>query len=248
VPYTKDGRTYFQIQKEISRAEFNKVHRIKTLRDALETTLTEYRSHIRNSSLNSDKSFRKNSVQYSKLALLRNEFWKMASHDNIEPFVYLDRLKPDTFDPEVADSVVKYLDRLDRHFSKISNLSSDIKDRFYNANSVLLKKLEDEYFNYKLQELVTKPYERKKILEYNNTLIQNTDPIYLEPDKKGPLGFRTHFYAPSKYIFGFKVNTFIFNIILVLLSTIILYAALYFELLAKIVGSIENLKFRKKVL
>ncbi|MBK9389657.1 MAG: ATP-binding cassette domain-containing protein [Bacteroidetes bacterium] len=248
VPYTKEGRTYFQIQMDISRAEFNKVHRIKTLRDALEITLSEYRTHIRNSSLNSDQAVRKNNTQYSKLALLRNEFWRMASYYKIEQFVYLDRLNTGNFDLEVADSAGKYLDRLDRHFSIISNSSSDIKDRFYNANSALLKKLEDDYFNYKLQELVTKPYERKKILEYNNTLIQNTDPIYLEPDKNGPFGFRTHFYAPSKNIFGFKVNTFIFNIILVLLSTIILYGALYYELLGKVVSSIDNLKFRKKVL
>ena len=107
--------------------------------------------------------------------------------------------------------------------------------------------MENEYFNYKLEEIVTKPYERKKILEYNNTLIQNTDPIYLEPEKRGFFGFRTHFYAPSKYIFGIKTDTFIFNIVLVLLSTIILYITLYFELLGKAVSSLENLKFRKKI-
>jgi len=248
VPYTREGLTYFQIQMEISRAEFNKVHRIKTLRDAHEITLSEYRNHQRNSSLNADNAHKKNTLQYSKLELLRNEFWRLASYNNVEPFIYLNNLKPETFDLEVSDSVVKYLDRLDRHFSIISNGSSDIKDKFYNANSVILKKLEDDYFNYKLQELVTKPYERKKILEYKNTLIQNTDPIYLEPDKRGPLGFRTHFYAPVKYFFGFKINTFIFNIILVLLSTILLYVALYYELLGKIVSSVENFKFRKKVL
>jgi len=108
--------------------------------------------------------------------------------------------------------------------------------------------LENDYFNYKLQEIVTKPYERKKIMEYNNTIIQNIDPIYLEPDRQGSLSFRTHFYAPYKYIFGIKVNTFIFNIVLVLLSTILLYALLYYEFIAKVVNSIEKFKFRKKVL
>ena len=112
-------------------------------------------------------------------------------------------------------------------------------------NDLKLKKLEDDYYNYKLLEIVTKPYERKKILVYNNTLVQNTDPIYLDPYKKGFLDFRTHFYAPSKYIFGIKTDTFVFNISLVLLSSLFLYLALYFELLGKAVRFFENLKFRK---
>ena len=120
-------------------------------------------------------------------------------------------------------------------FSKISNSASDRRDRFYNMNDLKLKKLENDYYNYKLDEIVTKPYERKKILVYNNTLVQNTDPIYLDPYKKGFLDFRTHFYAPSKYIFGIKTDTFIFNISLVLLSTILLYLALYYEFLGKAV-------------
>jgi ABC transport system ATP-binding/permease protein len=246
VPYTKDGRTYFQIQTDISRAEFDKVHRIKALRDANETLLSEYRNQMKNLRLNSDQSVRKNSLQYTKLDLLKNELLKMSTYKNTEPFTNLEKLNPEAYDLEVSDSVVRYLDRLDRHFSSISNNLSDIKDRFYNANSSKLKKLEDDYFNYKLQEIVTKPYERKKILEYKNALIQNIDPVYLEPEKRGPFGFRTHFYAPAKYIFGIRVNTFTFNIMLVLFSTFLLYAILYFELLGKIVTSIENLKFRKK--
>jgi hypothetical protein len=112
-------------------------------------------------------------------------------------------------------------------------------------NDLLLKKLEGDYYNYKLLEIVTKPYERKKILVYKNTLVQNTDPVYLDPYKRGFLDFRTHFYAPSKYIFGVKTDTFTFNISIVLLSSIFLYLSLYFELVGKAVRFFENLKFRK---
>jgi hypothetical protein len=93
---------------------------------------------------------------------------------------------------------------------------------------------------------VTKYYERKKILLYKNTIVQNSDPIYLDPYKRGPLGFRTHFYAPVKFIFGTRSDTFAFNIILVLLSTVLLYLALYYELLAKVVRFVEKFKFRKR--
>jgi len=157
----------------------------------------------------------------------------------------LSTLTPYEFNPVVADSLMKYLDRLDKKFSHISNLSSDIRDNFYNLNDLRLKKLEDDYYNYKLLELVTKPYERKKILLYNNSIVQNTDPVYLDPYYNGFFSFRTHFYSPSKYIFGIKTDTFVFNISLVLIVSISFYFVLYFELLGRTVRFFENLKFRK---
>ena len=124
-------------------------------------------------------------------------------------------------------------------------MASDVRDRFYNLNAAKLKKLESEYYNYKLLEIVTKPYERKKVLIHNNSIVQNTDMIYLDSFKGGFFDFRTHFYAPDKYIFGIETDTFIFNIPLVLLSTFILYAILYFELFGKVVQFFENLRIRK---
>jgi len=245
VMYTREGKTYFDLQMDISKAEFNKVHRIKILSDAHDITLSEYRTFLRYTGVNSDQALKRNTPYYTRLDLLRNEIQKLASHNGVLQFAYTDKLTPESFDQEVSDSLSTYLDRLDRHFSRISNISRDIKDRFYTLNSANLKDLENDYFNYKLQEIVTKPYERKKILEYNNTLIQNTDPIYLEPAKRGLLEFRTHFYTPSKYIFGIKTDTFVFNILVVLLSTLFLYVTLYFELLGKAIRLIENLKFRK---
>ena len=243
--FTKDGETYYQLQKKISEADFNKVHRIKALRTALETTLFEYRSNPKNIGNSEDQLIKKTTRKFSKLELLRNELGKMADVYHVPSFNYIFDLTPYEFNPGIADSLSKYLDRMDKLFSKISNSSSDRRDIFYNMNDLLLKKLEDNYYNYKLLELVTKPYERKKILVYNNTLVQNTDPIYLDPYKKGFLNFRTHFYSPAKYIFGIKTDTFVFNISLVLLSSIFLYFALYFELLGRAVRFFENLKFGK---
>ena len=243
--FTASGETYYSLQKKISEADFNKVHRINALRDALETSLFEYRSNPKNLGNSDNLHLNKPVRNFSKLQLLRNELGKMADVYNVPAFKYISYLVPYEFNPGVADSLTKYLNRMDRIFSKISNTASDKRDIFYNMNDLLLKKLEDEYYNYKLLELVTKPYERKKVLVYKNSLVQNTDPIYLDPYKRGFLNFRTHFYAPSKYIFGIKTDTFIFNISLVLLSSVLLYFTLYFELLGRCVRFFENLKFRK---
>lgn len=243
--FTKEGETYYDLEKKKSEAEFNKVHRIKALRDALETTLFEFRSNPKNIGNSEDLIVRKSTRKFSKLQLMKNELEKMAAVYHVPAFNYISDLTPYEFNPGVADSLTKYLDRMDKAFNRISNIVSDRKDVFYNMNDLKLKKLEDDYYNYKLEELVTKRYERKKFLVYNNSLVQNIDPIYLDPYKKGFLNFRTHFYAPAKYIFGMKTDTFIFNISLVLLSTILFYLVLYFELLGKTVRFFEKFKFRK---
>ena len=242
--FTKQGETYFDLEKKKSEAEFNKTYRIKALQDALTTTLFEYRNNPKNIG-NEDFLIKKSTRKFSKLQLLKNELEKMASIYHLPLFNYISDLTPYEFNPGVADSLTTYLSKLDKIFGKSSNLISDKEDVFYNMNDLKLRKFEDDYYNYKLLDLVTKPYEKKKILIYNNTLVQNTEPIYLDPYKKGFFDFRTHFFAPAKYIFGLKTDTFVFNISVVLLSSVFFYFVLYFELLGRAVRFFENFKFRK---
>jgi ABC-type multidrug transport system ATPase subunit len=218
--YNRQGETHYMLQKKISQAEFNKIHRIPELRKALNDP--------------------------GKLPLLRNELLTITGRDGIPKFRYLDDLVPEKFSRIVADSTREFLNRADAMFSQASNSANDRKDSFYNLNKQGLDKLRDDYYNFKLEEIVTKYYERKKILFFNNSIVQNYDPIYLDPVKKGFPRFRTHFYAPGKYIFGMKADTFTFNICLVLFSTIILYIALYYEVLAKLVTFIEKFRLRKQ--
>ena len=242
--FTKQGETYFDLEKKKSEAEFNKTYRLKALQDALTTTLFEYRNNPKNLG-NEDFLIKKSTRKFSKLQLLKNELEKMASIFHLPLFNYISDLTPYEFNPGVADSLNNYLNKLDKIFGKSSNIISDKEDVFYNMNDLKLRKLEDDYYNHQLLDLVTKPYEKKKILIYNNTLVQNTEPIYLDPYKRGFFDFRTHFFAPAKYIFGLKTDTFVFNISLVLLSSVFFYFVLYLELLGRAVRFFENFRFRK---
>ena len=248
VEYNRDKETYYELQRKISVAEFNKVYRIPALRDALETTISEYIESGSNPKKvkNIDNVLQnKTMAKFTKIDLIRNELVKIAGMNNIPEFEMIDKLNAEYFNPSVAEALTKYFDKISAVFVTISNSATDRTDRFRSLNTARLIALEKDYYNYKLEELVRKPYERKKILVSKNTLIQNTDPVYLNPYKKGFLNFRTHFFAPSKYIFGVLADTFTFNITLVLLSTIPLYLFLYFELLGKLVKFIDGLKFKK---
>jgi len=247
VVYDEDNETYFILQKKISEADFNKVYRIPELRKALEISRSEYRNNPRNIGNQQELLLNKQSRAFSRLELLSNELLSFSEIYGIYPFKYSKYLTPYEFNLVIADSVSVYLNKMDDMFSKLSNSASDRRDRFYNANDKILNQLRNDYYNFKLEEIVTKYYERKKILLYKNSLVQNTDPIYLDPTRRGIFGYRTHFYAPSKYFLGIKTDTFFFNIILVLFSTIVLYLALYYELLVKAVRFIEKFRFRKQL-
>jgi ABC-type multidrug transport system ATPase subunit len=245
VEYTKDKETFYMLQKEISQAEFNKIYKIKALRELLGISILEQLPDTLNTNNDGNLTERKQLNLSDNLELIKNELGKMVNTFNVSNFTYLTELSPYSFNQTIADSLYNYLDRLDKLLGKISNSASNKRDSFYKKNVTKLNRLEEDYYNYKLMEILTKPYERKKILFSKNALVQNVDPVFLDPVKRGFPGFRTHFYSPSKYIFGLKTDTFIFNISLLLLSTIFIYLSLYYELPGKAIRFFENFKFRK---
>ena len=102
--------------------------------------------------------------------------------------------------------------------------------------------LENKYHNACLEELVLNEREIDQIVEKKNQLIRKYKPIYMNPTSvKG----RAHFYAPVKIIGNRSFDTLWFNIIVIWISSFILYLILYFDLIRKIVTSIENVRVRK---
>jgi len=245
VIYNENNETYYSLQKKISEADFNKVYRLPELTRALQTTLFEYNSMSKEAVLSEESQDNQSSEKFSKLPLIKNELVKLAEVHEVPEFQYINDLTPWNFNPSVADSLFTYLNDMDEIFSDISNSANDIKDRFYNLNSIKLRQSQNKYYNFKLEEIVTKYYEKNKFLIYKNTIAQSTDPVYLEPYNKGFLNFRTHFFAPAKYIFGIRTDTFVFNMSLVLLSTVVLYLILYYDLPGRVVRFTEKFKFRK---
>ena len=223
--YTKDGESLYDLNKQISVADFNTVYRIPELKKAIEVCSAEYDANY----FNAD-SAKKTS---QRLALIRNEIETMMNIKSIPPFANLDKLTPQDFNLEVAASTMHYLNSLRDIFNNMSNTANARSDNFYRTNWAKIKVYRDRYHNYKLEEIVTKYYERKKVLIHNSRIVQCIDPIYLDSKNKGGLKFRTHFFAPTKCIFGKRCDTFSFNIILVLLVNVLLYAVLYYDLLAK---------------
>ena len=242
------GKNVYEYKKDQSVANYYLIRLIPSLNSALEKT----DSLLKNSATRGEKfvmSPEREKPEYAgKLQLITHELKDMTLRfPSLQPFIYISDLTPEKYNSGVYENLNKYLDFVESNFNRIENKVTSEWDEFYLRNRNEIRRLENKHSNLKLQEIVTKFYERdkNKILEYRNSYVQNYDPIYLDPQKNGFLAFRTHFFAPSKYVFGIMTDTFTFNILLVLFGTLILYIILFFDLLSRFVHFIENLRLRK---
>ena len=76
------------------------------------------------------------------------------------------------------------------------------------------------------------------IVSYKGELVQKNDPVYLEPVKAGLFG--AQFYAPAKYVFGFRIPTLWANTFVLWLMSLLLAIALKFEIFPKLMHLIPN--------
>jgi ABC transport system ATP-binding/permease protein len=227
-----DKRVY-DLKKKISVADFNSVYRISKLNDVLDKCIEQ-------------KKAGGIADMEPKLELISNELKWLSFHHFASPFTGIDSLTTDLFTVKLGDRVRMHLAEINDSFVKESNNADDELDRYVAKYKHDLKILFDNYHNDKLEEIVRKVYEPNKILEYRGMLIQNIDPIYQEPYPDKSLEFRCHFFSPVKKIAGYTIDTFTFNISLVLFSIVILYLLLYYETLSKIIKSLEKIRIQKR--
>lgn len=155
-----------------------------------------------------------------------------------------DRLSFEKADKEVIKEAIKYLANVKDFYSKLYKLIYNKKsENKMKEDQAITGEQKRKYFNESLEEFVTNKNEYSRIVEYKGKLIQKIDPIYLDP--MNPF-IKAHFYAPRKMIFGQYVKTFWVNLIVIWLSIIGLYIALYYRLLKKLLDFFENLEFGKK--
>lgn len=108
------------------------------------------------------------------------------------------------------------------------------------ADPIDLNAYKNAYFNESLADLVKNIKVKERIIEHNGELIQQINPVYVDPRPSGVLDYRAHFFAPTKNFFGTLIDTFVFNLIVIWGMTLVLYGTLYFELLRKGVESLTR--------
>ncbi len=233
VIYNSEGETHYSLEKKISNADFNNVYRLPELSRIISQT----KEMLVTGGGNTD-------LIKGNARLIAGELAKAAGYKGAPAFRLRESINAATLTIPALDSLEAYIARLTMFYNEVSRRAEKTRDQFLMLNSGKLREMEKDYYNYKLEEIVTKYYETDKILRYRDTFIQNTDPVYLDPEKKGPLCFRSHFFAPSKNIFGISCDTFNFNTGLIFAGALLLYVILYTDLIRRLMNF--SWKFRRR--
>ena len=230
-------KIFYNFEKEISMADYKRVHALPKLNDVL---------NLVNKDFNNDELTKENS---GNLLLLTNEIKKEMTLVNSIKFQYPDSLTPESYSIDVAISTRAYLKKLNKYYDSVyleNNLKMEqIKERMQKVQPQKSLNLMNSYYNDMLADMVKKAFENNPIIEYRQKLVQQFQPIYLDPFPESFLGFRTHFFAPKKWFAGRYFNTYNFNITLVWFMTLVLYFTLHFEALKRIIDSVGVINLRK---
>ncbi|MBN1145321.1 MAG: ATP-binding cassette domain-containing protein [Bacteroidales bacterium] len=227
----------YELEKEESQSDYKKVYWLPELMERLE--------RVKNEVYNTGTV----SMSMQDLRVIANEVIKESSaNKEVTPFGQIENLQPGKFTNQTAENLQEYLSRLDKSYGERFQRISKQKDNYFNffmdRDPEAYEKLRNNYHNEGVQDIVRKVYEKNKILEYDNQLVQHYDPIYQDPYIGSLLTLRTHFYAPVKPFLGKTYDTFWYNMIFVWLLTMLLYVALYYEWLKKLVNLPD--RFKKK--
>lgn len=193
-------------------------------------------------------------VLKSNLTLLFNEISKENKQNKKVSFGQVDALKSDTVNKKLLKAVQQYLEDLNEYYIRLYNdLQASKATMLASMQNTQEKELKfiaakEKYTNDYLTDLVRKNLEKEKILVINNRLYQNIDPVFLDPLPASKLNFRTHFFAPRKQFAGKMHQTFLFNISVIWIMTIVLYFTLYTEMFKRIIDGLGSLfsRFSRK--
>jgi ABC transport system ATP-binding/permease protein len=235
--YGKSHIKLYDLEKTESQADFKKVYWLPELNERFERI---------NRELDNIEAV---SVTANDLDVIANEIRKESrKNKDITPFKDIDKLNPVGFNKVIAKEVYDYFKVLDKYygdkFQQVSNKKESYINFWMDNNPEGYTLLRDNYHNEGVSDIVRKVYEKNKILEFRQELVQHYDPIYQDPIPASPISFRTHFYSPVKPFLGRTFDTYWFNITVVWILTILLYVVLYFDGFKKVLNFSE--RFKKK--
>ena len=224
---------YYEIEKEEAQADFKAAYLAEELRRRNLFVSENY--------LSKDDSIQK--LVDRDLAIIRNTLKAEPFKKGWEKIDIEKELVPKNYSETLGKGIEAYLYEYQKLYQTVYNekvalrerkiaFFENQKDRNYNLNEY-----KNQYYNESLADLVKNVSVKTRLLEYNGELIQQINPVFAEPVPKGPLDYRAQFFAPVKHFLGLRMDTYLFNVLVIWLTTLIFYVTLYFELLRKLINS-----------
>ncbi|MCF8358713.1 MAG: ATP-binding cassette domain-containing protein [Prolixibacteraceae bacterium] len=223
---------FFEVEKEMARARFRS--------DLLTTELIGQVDLVSGwIKLNKGKS-----EIAQKLNLIKNEIIELDNEEALPPFSYTNKLTPERFTQSVADSTKAHLEKIKAYHGKKYSEKRKTKDRkSRDLGSDYLYTLKLKHHNKSLEALMLNSDLKDYYRETPNGIMQKVAPVYKAPDFKSG---RAHFLTSHKNFLGLKIGTLWFNLAVIWLINLLLYLALYYDWLRKIIHISTVIKIKKK--
>jgi ABC transport system ATP-binding/permease protein len=233
---------YYEIEKEEAQADFKAAYLIEELR--------KRNRYISENFKTKDDSIR--AIVAKDLQIILHQLEHEPFRKGLEKIDVLKVLSLAGYTSEVNLLLETYFTEYQKTYQKLYNEKVNLRERkiaFFENQKELeynLNESKNNYYNESLADLVMNVSEKDRILEYKGALIQQINPIFLDPKPTDPLDYRAQFFAPRKNLLGISIDTFWFDLLVVWIMCGLLYATLYFELLKKGMDWVANVKLPAK--
>lgn len=177
----------------------------------------------------------------ASLALLRNELKKQLAIFGADKLPEVDQLTPEKLDKSNYEKTTDFLSTIQKIYNKRRRDAKDQIDQIIEERTRTPEQndyfvdLRNRYENERLGIMLKNIQTKKRVIRSGDVLVQKIYPIYAKNEHpKHAIDFRTNFYYPEKYLSGNYIDTKVFNVFVIWSMTIVLFIALYFDLLRKI--------------
>jgi len=234
---------FYPYEKVMAESDYKKLYYIPALESSLEYNLNNLKSR--------DEEILEK--RKSHLKLLRNEISKELKKIGNDKFSSLDKLTINAFDSALYRETHVFLKQLKAFYSNRYNKADRAKDKVIVSRTntpedrAAFDAFKDKHRNEAIAEIVRNQNEQHRIIESDGHLIQKIFPIYKNPDPGSPLDYRTQFYVAKKHFLGYYFDTLSFNLSVIWLMSIFMIITLYYDILRKIIGTLEKTFTRKRV-
>jgi hypothetical protein len=241
-PFEKE---FYELDKKKAMADYKRVYHIPTLESKLAVIAAKpslWRNKMASNELNDDFQLLKNEIRRELLVLGNDKFQD------------IDKIEAGKFDSATYQSTAKFLRVLKEYYGvRFANANRDKETLIAAMTSTPEKEsafhnARLRYTNESVTRLVENSNDAKRIIEWKHTLIQKIYPIYAnDPRPSSSFDFTSVFYSPVKHFMGRSFDTLYFNISIIWMMTLLLYLALHFDVLSKVVNSVNMWKkYRRK--
>ncbi|NJM14500.1 MAG: hypothetical protein HC896_03175 [Bacteroidales bacterium] len=140
----------------------------------------------------------------------------------------------------VRDIRIAYTKKLNEVIAAKDNKFNKLAETLGSKEAVI--DLQQEHHNKNLEDLLLNKQSLNKIILHQEKLTRKTEPVYYVSSSNCG---RSHFLGYKKTFLGMQTDTFWFNVAVAWAMTVLLYIALYYDWLRKILGLLSSARVKR---